>query len=90
MIVVVSDDQRLVDSGVYKFIRHPIYSGVILELLGFGVALSNWLSILLLLLPNLASLAYRIFVEEKVLEKHFGDDYLAYERRTKRLIPGLF
>jgi protein-S-isoprenylcysteine O-methyltransferase Ste14 len=88
--VVVSQDHQLVDTGVYRFIRHPIYTGVLLELLGFGVALANWLSILLILLPNIASLAYRIIVEEKVLERHFGDQYRDYEHRTKRLIPGIF
>lgn len=90
VIVVVSDSHKLVDTGIYKFIRHPIYTALLLEVLGFGVALSNWVSLLLLLIPNLASLTYRIFVEEKELEKHFGNDYIKYEQRTKRLIPGLF
>ena len=89
-VVVVTEGQKLVDSGIYKFIRHPIYAAILLELLGFGLALSSWLAILLLVLPNAASLTYRIYIEEKVLEKHFGDVYISYERRTKRLIPGIF
>ena len=89
-VVVVSDNHKLVDTGIYKFIRHPIYTGLLLELFGFGLALTNWASILIRLVPNIASLTYRIFVEEKVLEKSFGNDYINYERRTKRLIPWVF
>jgi protein-S-isoprenylcysteine O-methyltransferase Ste14 len=90
VVVAVSDGHKLVDTGIYKFIRHPVYAAVLLELLGFGLAVSNWISILILLIPNAASLSYRIFVEEKALERHFGNDYIEYERRTKRLIPGIF
>jgi protein-S-isoprenylcysteine O-methyltransferase Ste14 len=89
-MVVVSEGHKLVDTGIYKFIRHPIYTAILLELLGFGLALANWVSILLLLIPNAASLAYRIYVEEKVLVKYFGEAYIDYERKTKRLIPGIF
>jgi protein-S-isoprenylcysteine O-methyltransferase Ste14 len=88
--VVVADGHKLVDSGIYKIIRHPVYAALLLELLGFGLALSNWLSILILLIPNAVSLAYRIFVEEKALEGYYGNAYVEYERRTKRLIPGIF
>jgi protein-S-isoprenylcysteine O-methyltransferase Ste14 len=90
VVVAVSDGHELVDTGIYKFIRHPVYAAVLLELLGIGLALSNWISILILLIPNAAVLSYRIFVEEKALEGHFGNDYIEYERRTKRLIPGIF
>lgn len=89
-VVVVSDNHKLVESGIYKFIRHPIYAAILLELLGFGIALANLMSIIILLVPNLVSLTYRIYVEEKLLEKHFGNDYTSYEHRTKRLIPGIF
>jgi protein-S-isoprenylcysteine O-methyltransferase Ste14 len=90
VVVGISDVHKLVETGIYKFIRHPVYAAVLLELLGFGLAVSNWISILVLLIPNMASLSYRIFLEEKALERHFGNDYIEYERRTKRLIPGIF
>jgi len=53
------------------------------------LGLANWISILVLVLLNAASLAYRIYVEEKALEKHFGDEYIKYAHKTKRLIPGI-
>lgn len=88
--VVVREDHQLIETGLYKFIRHPIYAAILLELLGFGLALSNWLAILFLIVPNLAGFAYRIHVEEKVLRKHFGQAYVLYEQHTKRLMPWVF
>ncbi len=67
-----------------------MYAALLLELLGFGLALAKWMSILILIVPNAASLACRIVVEEKALENHFGNDYINYKHRTKQLIPGVF
>jgi protein-S-isoprenylcysteine O-methyltransferase Ste14 len=89
-VVVISKDHKLIDTGIYKYIRHPIYAGVLLELLGLGLALANWITILVLVLLNAASLAYRMYVEEKGLEKHFGEAYIEYARTCKRLLPGIF
>ena len=89
-VVIITDDHQLIITGIYKFIRHPIYAGLLLEILGFSLAVSNWLSFFIILLPNAAAMGYRIYVEEKALEQHFGNEYFAYERRTKRLIPGIF
>lgn len=89
-VVVIASNHKLIDTGLYKFIRHPIYTGILLELLGFGLAVSNWISILILVIPNCAGLAYRIHTEEQVLRRHFGDAYLAYERHTKRFVPWVF
>jgi len=57
--------------------------------LGLGLGLANWISILVLVLLNAASLVYRIDVEEKALKKHFGEEYIKYAHKTKRLIPGI-
>jgi protein-S-isoprenylcysteine O-methyltransferase Ste14 len=89
-VVIIKDDHQLVDHGIYKFIRHPIYSAVLLVLIGFCLALANWISFLVILLPNMISFGYRIHVEERALERHFGEEYINYEQRTKRLIPWIF
>jgi protein-S-isoprenylcysteine O-methyltransferase Ste14 len=86
----VSEDRRLVDIGIYKYIRHPIYAGLLLEYIGFGVALANWITILVLFVPFTSALGYRIYVEEQALRESFGDAYISYARKTKRLIPGVF
>jgi len=88
-VVVIKKDHKLIDSSIYLYIRHPIYAAILLEILGLGLALGNWIALLALLIPNAASLAYRIYVEEDALAKHFGDAYANYARKTKRLIPGI-
>lgn len=88
--VSIVEGHQLVDSGLYAVIRHPAYLGSLITMLGLGVALENYLSIILLVVLPLAGLLYRISVEEKVLVGHFGQTYLDYMSRTKRLIPGVY
>jgi protein-S-isoprenylcysteine O-methyltransferase len=70
--------------------RHPAYTGLLLRYLGFGLALANWLSLALIFLPMLCTTLYRIRVEEEALVAHFGEEYAAYARETKRLVPGVY
>ena len=85
--VAVVADQHLVEDGPYKLIRHPSYTGLLVMFLGFGLSTTNWLSLLALMSCVALGLAYRISVEERVLQEHLGEPYQAYMRRTKRLIP---
>ncbi len=88
--VAVQTDHMLVDTGVYRHIRHPSYSGLLLVFLGMGVASANWLSLAALVLPIIAAIITRIGIEERVLRKALGAPYDAYCSRTKRLVPGLY
>jgi protein-S-isoprenylcysteine O-methyltransferase Ste14 len=83
-------EQRIIESGPYRFIRHPSYSGALLTLLGFALAATNWLSMIIILVFTFIAYGYRIYVEEKVLLEQFGDRYREYMKRTKRLIPFIF
>lgn len=85
--VAVVADQRVVEDGPYKLIRHPAYTGLLIMFLGFGLSSTNWLSLLALMGCALLGLSYRIHVEEHVLQEHLGQRYQEYMRRTKRLIP---
>lgn len=85
--VKIIDNHELITAGIYKYIRHPSYSGQSLIFLGMGIAVSNWLSILIFFIPTLLTTFYRISVEERVLLDHFGEQYSAYKRRSKMLIP---
>jgi len=80
-------NQKVISSGPYRLIRHPSYSGLLLICCGYGIALQNWLSLLAAILIPLAALLYRISIEEKVLAKSLGPDYVDYQSRTKKLIP---
>ncbi len=85
--VQTENDHKVVDRGPYRLLRHPGYAGVLLGLLGLGVALQSWVSVLVLLLAATAALAYRIQIEEKFLIAELGDEYVQYIARTKRLVP---
>jgi protein-S-isoprenylcysteine O-methyltransferase Ste14 len=57
---------------------------------GLGIALDNWLALGVLLLANTAVFGYRIRVEESVLVAAFGQDYISYQRTTRRIIPMIY
>ena len=88
--VAINKDHELIQSGIYKFIRHPAYSGSALSFLGLGVAFSNWMTIIVIFGPILLAFLYRIRVEERALIDHFGDRYYQYCKKTKRLVPLIY
>jgi len=88
--VTVVEDQRVVETGPYRFVRHPSYSGLLLAFLGLGLYFNNWLSVLVIVLPVTLALLYRIRIEEAALAAVIGAEYAAYCARTKRLVPGIF
>lgn len=88
--VEVDAGQRLVDRGPYRLVRHPSYTGILLIAVGYGLALGNWLSVLIVLVIPPATMLRRIAVEEATLTEVIGQPYIAYKERTKRLLPGLW
>jgi protein-S-isoprenylcysteine O-methyltransferase Ste14 len=88
--VAITDSAELKTNGIYKKIRHPSYLGMLLVVAGFSATLSSLNSFLVLVIPVLIAVIYRITVEEKVLVIEFGDNYLEYRNRTKKLIPGIY
>ena len=87
MTVEVDAGQQVTDSGPYRWVRHPSYSGILLITTGLGLAYGNWLSLALLLVLPAAATIRRIFVEEAVLVSVLGQPYVDYRTRTKRLVP---
>lgn len=85
--VAISPQQTVVDSGPYRLIRHPSYTGILIIFCGFALTCVNWLSLFLIVAGALIGLGYRIHVEERVLREQLGAPYREYMRRTKRLIP---
>lgn len=84
------EHHELIDSGLYKNIRHPGYLGQILVFLGTSISLSNWFSIIFMMIPVLIGFINRIRVEEDFMIKQFGQKYIDYQQRTKKLIPAIF
>jgi protein-S-isoprenylcysteine O-methyltransferase Ste14 len=86
VVVATRRDQRVIEVGPYRYVRHPSYTGSLVTFVGMCLALTNWLALAALLVP-IAGYGYRIAVEEAALQEALGDEYRAYMRRTKRLIP---
>jgi protein-S-isoprenylcysteine O-methyltransferase Ste14 len=84
------EDQALIETGLYKIIRHPGYLGQLLIFIGLAISLSNWLSVLLMTLPIAIGYGYRIKVEERFMREQLGQKYLDYQQRTKRIIPMIY
>jgi protein-S-isoprenylcysteine O-methyltransferase Ste14 len=80
----------LVTDGPYRFIRHPGYTGFLLMALGLAVGYSSWIGLAAVPVLLLPGLAYRMKVEESLLVEQFKDDYQAYTRKVKKLIPGVW
>jgi protein-S-isoprenylcysteine O-methyltransferase Ste14 len=88
--VAVRSTQAVVQSGPYRFVRHPSYTAILIMLLGVGMVLLNWASLVVMLAGGLIGLGYRVRVEEQALVEALGQPYVDYMRHTKRFIPFIF
>ncbi|NVM16424.1 MAG: isoprenylcysteine carboxylmethyltransferase family protein [Candidatus Lokiarchaeota archaeon] len=88
-ILDINKDQKLIDTGLYGHVRHPLYTGAILMILGLPIALGSWISLIPAAIGVLA-LIIRIKFEEKMLIKGM-DGYEDYRTRVKyKLIPKIY
>jgi len=83
----IQEGQAVVDRGPYRLVRHPSYTGLLIIYIGLGFVIQSWGTVLVLIAYFAAAFGYRIHVEEAVLTSKLGDEYVAYAKRTKRLIP---
>jgi protein-S-isoprenylcysteine O-methyltransferase Ste14 len=87
--VAFKEDHELITAGLYHYIRHPIYTGILLMILGtalFVGTLSAGIGFLIIAL----AIWFKLQAEEELLSKHFPREYPAYKNRTKALIPYIF
>ena len=84
------EEHRLITQGVYRAIRHPMYSAMALYAVGQALVIPNWVAGFSNLIAFSVLIALRIGAEETMMAKQFGDEYAAYSARTKRLIPGVW
>lgn len=88
--VTIRENHKIKKEGFYKYLRHPSYSFSLLTSLGLGLYLNNWLSLLFAFIPPFVAFSYRIRIEERTLIEQFGEEYLEYRRKTKKLIPFMY
>jgi protein-S-isoprenylcysteine O-methyltransferase Ste14 len=88
--VRVQVGQRVIDSGPYRWVRHPSYAGLIIFFTGVGLALTNAISLLILAVVPTVGLVVRIRFEERSLITELGEPYRQYAGTRKRLLPGVW
>lgn len=90
VVVSISEDQRLVTGGPYRILRHPSYTGLLLALLGIGLANGTVISVAAVIVVPVPAILWRVHVEEAALDASFGSAWEEYARHTRRLVPGLW
>jgi protein-S-isoprenylcysteine O-methyltransferase len=88
--IQIKKDHELIQTGPYRYIRHPSYLGILILSLGLGIAMANWISLILCIVLPTIGLMQRIRFEEKELEQHFGKQYQDFRKNTWRIIPFIF
>jgi protein-S-isoprenylcysteine O-methyltransferase Ste14 len=86
----VREDHSLITNGVYKYVRHPMYSALFLLGVAQACLLSNWIAGPAMLVAFFLMFAFRIGPEERMMLDRFGAQYEAYRQQTRRVIPGFW
>ncbi len=86
----IRNDHRLVTDGLYRYVRHPMYSSFWLWAIAQAFLLPNWVAGLSGLVGVAILFLARVGAEEAMMEKHFGEEYRSYAARTGRVIPRVF
>lgn len=85
--VQIKEDHDLITTGPYSIVRHPSYTGAFLAIIAGGVVLESLLGFIISCTAMIIAYYVRIGIEEKELTDRFGNDYRAYKKRTKMIIP---
>ncbi|GEK91649.1 methyltransferase family protein [Alkalibacterium kapii] len=88
--VGVPKGAELKKDGLYKYVRHPSYTGEFIMFLGVAVAIFHPVGSFFAFVFPLSAFLYRIHMEEQVLIDSFGKDYIDYQKQTKKIIPYIY
>lgn len=88
--VSIQKGQTLVRTGIFRYLRHPSYTGAILSFIGLSFSLASLPALIFTGVPITAAFIHRMNIEEAALRTAFGDEYTDYQRATWRLIPGIY
>ena len=86
----VREKHQLVTQGTYRTLRHPMYSALLLYSLGQALVVPNWIAGPSYGVAMALLIAFRLGPEERMMLEEFGEEYSAYQTRTKRLVPGVW
>ena len=85
--VEMREGHEFVTSGPFAHARHPVYFSMILELLGIGLVLNAWITLVAVFVIFTLTLIARVRIEERALLEQFGDAYAKYMQRTPAILP---
>ena len=88
--VQIQDGHQLIQDGPFRLVRHPSYLGALLTAVGSAVLLESWWSLPVAVALMMAAYYLRITAEEQALLRNFGPAYREYQRKSRRLIPGIW
>lgn len=89
-VIHTGKDHKLVTKGLYKYVRHPMYSGATIMMLGPYLAFRSLFVLIGMVIFFIPLMRMRMKMEEETLLGTFGDEYRDYIKRTKRFIPYIF
>jgi protein-S-isoprenylcysteine O-methyltransferase Ste14 len=81
------EGHKLVTSGVYQIVRHPIYTAMLGMMLSTGIAFSHWIGIIAAFVIFMIGTRIRTTIEEQLLRDAFGDEFEAWRRRVPGIVP---
>ena len=84
------DGHQLITTGIYEKVRHPMYSAFWMWAIGAAFLLPNWVAGFSGLFGFGTLFFLRVGQEETMMHNEFGDEYVAYMKRTKRIVPGIY
>jgi protein-S-isoprenylcysteine O-methyltransferase Ste14 len=88
-LVAIQPDHQLKTDGLYRYIRHPSYTGLLGSMIGYTLIFRSAIGLVLCVLLFIL-LVSRMNDEEQFLETHFADEYRNYRLRTRRLVPMIY
>lgn len=86
----IRENHQLITVGIYRAIRHPMYASIFVYAIAQALLLPNWIAGPAELVAFTAMFSLRLRPEEQMMQDRFGQAYVEYRQRTKRLIPGIW
>jgi len=84
------EGHKLITEGPYRFVRNPIYTGMLGTLVATGLAMEHWLALIPAFILFAVGLVIRVRSEEKLLRAAFGEEFEEYAKRVPAVLPGIY
>jgi len=86
----IQEEHELIKRGIYKYLRHPMYLGGIIGVIGFSFVFRGFIMMFIVVTLYFIVFRNRMLYEEKILTEQFGEKYTEYMKETKRILPFVY